>query len=291
DHRLRTGDIVEMITSNHSYGPSQDWLKMTQSSHAKNKIRQWHKKQRRDENVEKGKELIEKELRNQGYDPKEILTEANIANVASKYNFSTEDEIYAAVGYNGITPKQVVTRLTEKARKLQNESTEAILKQFPDVASFSTKRKTDSGVRVKGVDNLMIRLSKCCNPVPGDEIVGYITKGRGVSIHRANCPNINQDEAERLLEVEWEGQEESKKQYNVDIEITGYDRNGLLNEVLQAVSETKTQINAVTGKADKNKVAIIHMTIAIPNVTNLVKVVERIKRLPDIYSVRRMLDH
>jgi guanosine-3',5'-bis(diphosphate) 3'-pyrophosphohydrolase len=291
DHRLRTGDIVEMITSNHSYGPSQDWLKMTQSSHAKNKIRQWHKKQRRDSNVEKGKELIEKELRNQGFDPKEILTSTNIGNVASKYNFSTEEEIYAALGYNGITPKQVVTRLTEKVRKLQNESAESILKNFPDVASYSsTKRKTDSGVRVKGVDNLMIRLSKCCNPVPGDEIVGYITKGRGVSIHRANCPNINQNESERLLEVEWEGQEESKKQYNVDIEITGYDRNGLLNEVLQAVTETKTQINAVTGKADKNKVAMIHMTIAIPNVTHLVKVVERIKRLPDIYSVRRMMD-
>ncbi|WEG14082.1 bifunctional (p)ppGpp synthetase/guanosine-3',5'-bis(diphosphate) 3'-pyrophosphohydrolase [Pullulanibacillus sp. KACC 23026] len=292
DYRLKTGDIVEITTSNHSYGPSQDWLKMAKSSHAKNKIRQWHKKQRREENVEKGKESIEKELRSQGFDPKEILTESNIKVVATKYNFATEEEIYAAVGYNGITPKQVVTRLTEKVRKTQSESAEAILKNFPEVGTYqTTKRKTDSGVRVKGVDNLMIRLSKCCNPVPGDEIIGYITKGRGVSIHRANCPNVYQHDGEaRLLEVEWEGQEVGKKHYNVDIEITGYDRNGLLNEVLQAVSETKTQIIAVSGKADKNKVALIHMTIAIPNVNHLVKVVDRIKRLPEIYSVRRMMD-
>ncbi len=293
DHKLRTGDIVEVVTSKHSYGPSQDWLKMAKSSHAKNKIRQWFKKQRREENVEKGRELIEKELRNQGFDPKEILTEANIQVVAAKYNFTTDDEIYAAVGYNGITPKQVVTRLTEKVRKSQTESIEAILKNFPEVGTYtSSKRKTESGVRVKGVENLMIRLSKCCNPVPGDDIIGYITKGRGVSIHRANCTNIAHDEESeaRLLEVEWEGQEQSKKQYNVDIEITGYDRSGLLNEVLQVVSETKTHINAVSGKADKNKVAIIHMTIAIPNVNHLVKVVERIKRLPEIYSVRRFMD-
>lgn len=291
DYRLKTGDIVEMMTSKHSYGPSQDWLKITQSPHAKNKIRQWHKKQRREENVVKGKELVEKELKAQGYEPKDILKPENIEIVAKKFNFAGEDEIYAAVGYNGITPKQVVTRLTEKMRKDQESNVENILKSFPDVKSYNPKKRTETGVRVKGIDNVMIRLSKCCNPVPGDEIVGYITKGRGVSIHRVNCQNLHHEGADqRLLEVEWEGEAESNKQYNVDIEITGYDRSGLLNEVLQAVSETKTQINAVSGKADRNKVAIIHMTIAIRNVNHLVRVVDKIKRIADIYTVRRVME-
>ncbi|GGE42910.1 GTP pyrophosphokinase [Pullulanibacillus camelliae] len=287
DYHLQTGDIVDMMTSKHSYGPSQDWLKMAQSSHAKNKIRQWFKKQRRDENVAKGRELVEKELKSQGFDPKELLTEENIDNVAKKFNFSTDEEIFAAVGYNGITSKQVVTRLTEKMRK--STDAEQLLNAFPDVKTYTPRRKTETGVRVKGVDNLMIRLSKCCNPVPGDDIVGYITKGRGVSIHRRNCPNLNVDQA-RLLDVEWEAPKEETKNYNVDIEITGYDRNGLLNEVLQAVSETKTQINAVSGKADKNKVALIDMKIAIHNVSHLKTVVERIKRITDVYAVRRVMD-
>jgi len=291
DYKLKTGDIVEVMTSKHSYGPSQDWLKITASSHAKNKIRQWYKKQRREENVIKGKELIEKELKNQGYDPKDILVAENIENVARKYNFSNAEEIYAAVGYNGITPKQVVTRLTEKLRKDQESQAENILKSFPDVKAYKPNRRRDSGVRVKGIDNVLIRLSKCCNPVPGDEIIGYITKGRGVSIHRVNCPNLQQDcTSHRLIEVEWESESDTQKQYNVDIEITGFDRNGLLNEVLQAVAETKTPINAVSGKADRNKVALIHMTIAIHNINHLIRVVERIKRIPDIYAVKRVME-
>lgn len=290
DYKLKTGDIIEVLTSKHSYGPSQDWLKMAQSSAAKNKIRQWYKKQRRDENVIKGRELIEKELKNQGFDPKVILTQENIENVAKKYNFAAEEEIYAAVGYNGITSRQVVTRLTEKVRKEQSSSATELLKSFPDVKSYMSKRKTDSGVRVKGVDNLLIRLSKCCNPVPGDDIVGYITKGRGVSIHRKDCPNINQEDAsQRLLDVEWETNTEKVKYYNVDIEITGYDRNGLLNEVLQSVSETHTTIQAVSGKGDKNKVALIHMTIAINNINHLKRVVDKIKKIPDVYAVKRLM--
>lgn len=291
DYRLKTGDIVEILTSKHSYGPSQDWLKVTQSSQAKNKIKQWFKRQKREENMTKGREMVEKELKSQHYEPKEILTPENIENVAKKYNFQNEEEIYAAVGYNGITAKQVVTRLTEKIRKKQGveQETERLLGSIPDVHSYTPKKRPASGVRVKGVDNMLIRLSKCCNPVPGDDIVGFITKGRGVSIHRDDCPNVKTEEAkERLLDVEWEGDHQQRKSYNVDIEIHGFDRRGLLNEVLHAVTETKTTINAVTGKADRNKMATINMTIAINNVNHLQRVVERIKRIPDIYTVRRI---
>lgn len=288
DYKLKTGDIVEIMTSKHSYGPSQDWLKITQSSHAKNKIRQWFKKERREDNVAKGKDLVEKEIRNYGIEPKEVLSGENLKNVVKKYNFSSEEDMYAAVGYNGITASQIATRLTDKLRKQKGE--QQLIDSIKEIKTFSQKRKNEIGIRVKGVDNLLIRLSRCCNPVPGDEIIGYITKGRGVSIHRKDCPNVmNEDVDSRLLEVEWEGSNDQVKSYSVDIEINGYDRRGLLNEVLHAVTETKTNITAVSGRSDRNKVATINMTISIQNVNHLQKVVERIKRIPDIYTVRRMM--
>ncbi|MBR3379411.1 MAG: bifunctional (p)ppGpp synthetase/guanosine-3',5'-bis(diphosphate) 3'-pyrophosphohydrolase, partial [Bacillus sp. (in: Bacteria)] len=154
-------------------------------------------------------------------------------------------------------------------------------------------KKREAGVRVKGIDNLLVRLSKCCNPVPGDSIVGVITKGRGVSVHRDDCPNVKTGEAqERLIPVEWEHEQpaRNRKEYNVEIEILGYDRRGLLNEVLQAVNETKTNISSVSGKSDRNKVATIHMAIFIQNINHLHKVVERIKQIKDIYSVRRFMN-
>ncbi|MCR6106201.1 bifunctional (p)ppGpp synthetase/guanosine-3',5'-bis(diphosphate) 3'-pyrophosphohydrolase [Salipaludibacillus agaradhaerens] len=293
DHQLKTGDIVEVLTSKHSYGPSKDWLKITQSSHAKNKIRQWFKKERREENVEKGREQVEKEIEKKGYKTKEVLTSENIERVADKFSFSTEEDMYAAVGYNGITAAQIVTRLTDDIRKKQDEEqesqtlTEAVKELKPQERKSG---KTSAGVRVKGIDNLLIRLSRCCNPVPGDDIIGYITKGRGVSIHRKDCPNIADDETNsRLLPVEWEGNQEKPKNYNVDIEISGYDRRALLNDVLQAVAETKTNINAVSGRSDKNKMATIHMTISIQNISHLQRVVDRIKQISDIYSVRRIM--
>lgn len=154
-------------------------------------------------------------------------------------------------------------------------------------------KKRDCGIRVQGIDNLLIRLSRCCNPVPGDEIIGFITRGRGVSVHRADCPNVQTEEAEdRLISVEWESDAKTNREYNVEIEISGFDRRGLLNEVLQAVNETKTDISAVSGRSDhRNKIATIHMTIAIHNVSHLQKVVERIKQIPDIYSVQRIMNN
>ncbi|SDW27363.1 GTP pyrophosphokinase [Marinococcus luteus] len=292
DHELTTGDIVEMLTSKHSYGPSQDWLKLTKSSHAKNKIKQFFKKERREENIQKGREMVERELRAQNYEPKEILNEENRQETADKFSFSNDEDMFAAVGYNGVSPKQIVTRLTDRARQEQEQAAEqkSVAEAVKDVQPSTPTRKTGAGVRVKGVDNLLVRLSRCCNPVPGDDIVGFITKGRGVSVHRSDCPNIkNEDSEPRLLSVEWEGAAEKSKNYNVDIEVTGYDRRGLLNAVLQAVTETKTNMSAVSGKADKNKMAIIHVTVNISNTDHLRRVVDKIKGLPDIYSVRRVM--
>jgi guanosine-3',5'-bis(diphosphate) 3'-pyrophosphohydrolase len=294
DYQLKTGDIVEILTSNHSYGPSQDWLKLAQTSHAKNKIRQFFKKQRREENIEKGKELVEKEIRNMNFDVKEVLTPENVKRVAEKFNFANEEDMYAAVGYNGITAAQVAHRLTEKWRKQRNleEQEKKLAEALKEAKTVSTTKKRDYGVCVQGIDNLLIRLSRCCNPVPGDEIIGFITKGRGVSVHRVDCPNVLAEDAkERLIPVQWESGTNCQREYTVDIEITGYDRRGLLNEVLQAVNEAKTNISAVSGRTDhRNKIATIHMSIFIHNVSHLQKVVERIKQIPDIYSVRRIMN-
>ncbi|UPM55298.1 RelA/SpoT family protein [Gottfriedia acidiceleris] len=289
DYKLKTGDIVEIMTSKHSYGPSQDWLKVAQSSHAKNKIRQYFKKQRREENVEKGKELVEKEIKALECDLKEVLTSENLKRVAEKFNFSNAEDMYAAVGYNGITATQIAHRLTDKFRKRTEIELEDRLKELSSDLKKAPSRRKDAGISVKGVDNLLIRLSKCCNPVPGDDIVGYITKGRGISVHRSDCVNmLNDSEEDRFIEVDWEESPTFERDYNVDIEIFGYDRRGLLNEVLSVVNETKTNISSVTGKNDRNKMATITMSLSIRNINHLQKVVDKVKQIPDIYSVRRI---
>jgi GTP diphosphokinase / guanosine-3',5'-bis(diphosphate) 3'-diphosphatase len=291
DYKLHTGDIIEILTSKHSYGPSKDWLKLAQTSQAKNKIKTFFKKQQREENIEKGRELVEKEIKNLEFDLKEVLTPENVSRVSEKFNFSNEEDMYAAVGYSGITAAQIANRLTEKLRKKrdQEESLEDTITELK--ATQPAKRKRDAGVQVKGIDNLLIRLSRCCNPVPGDEIIGFITKGRGVSVHRSDCTNVSADNAEqRLIPVEWESDFPNRKEYNVDIEISGFDRRGLLNEVLQAVNETKTNISAVSGKSDRNKMATINMSISIQNISHLHRVVERIKQISDIYAVRRIMN-
>lgn len=287
DTKLKTGDIVEILTSKQSFGPSRDWLKIAQSSQAKNKIKQFFKKQLREDNVHKGREMIEKEIKSQEFEVKEVLVNENIKRVCEKFNFTSEEDMYAAVGFNGITAQQVVNRLAEKMRKIRDheEALEKITKEMN-----APKKATESGVIVKGIDNLLIRLSRCCSPVPGDEIVGFITKGRGVSVHREDCPNVqDSDVNERIIDVEWGSHlTPNRKEYQVDIEIQAFDRSGLLNEVMQVVSETKTNISAVSGKADRDKIATIHMTVMITNIAHLHKVVERIKQIPEIYSVQRM---
>ncbi|WP_088007217.1 RelA/SpoT family protein [Indiicoccus explosivorum] len=288
DTKLETGDIVEILTSKQSFGPSRDWLKIAKSSQAKNKIKQFFKKQVREDNVHKGKDMVEHEIKAQDFAVKDILTNENIKRVCEKYNFAGEEDLYAAVGFNGITAQQVVNRLAERERR-KREQEEALERVTLEMRSPQPKKPTDSGVVVRGIDNLMIRLSRCCNPVPGDPILGFITKGRGVSVHRADCPNISVEETERLVPVEWDGTEkEQLKQYPVDIEVEAYDRPGLVNEVMQLVNDTRTSITAVNAQANSDRIATINLTLMIPDVSALDKVVGRIKGLPDIYSVQRM---
>lgn len=288
DYKLKNGDIVEVLTSKHSYGPSQDWLKITQTSQAKNKIKQFFKKQRREENIVKGKEAVEQEIRAFDLDPREVLTEENLNRVMQKFNFTSAEDMYAAVGYQGITAASIATRLTDKIREREEkeQQPEKVIKE----SAQKETRKWDSGVKVKDIDNLLIRIAKCCNPVPGDEIVGYITKGRGVSVHREDCPNIKTEEAkQRYIEVEWNQEQGNKNQYHVDLEITGFNRRGLVNEVLNVINEAKTNMTHVNAKADRNKLAVIEVTILIRNTSHLRKIVDRIKQIRDVYSVVRTI--
>jgi guanosine-3',5'-bis(diphosphate) 3'-pyrophosphohydrolase len=281
DYKLKTGDIVEIITSKHSYGPSQDWLKIVKSSQARNKIRSWFKKQRREESIAKGREMVEQLLKKHDFDVSEVLTSDRIAEVARKFNFQDADDLFAAVGYGGISTAQVVHRLTDGLK----EPEEPVV--LPEVKSLPRRsRRADFGVRVKGVDNLLIRLSRCCNPVPGDDIAGYVTQGRGVTVHRADCHNLLTVPNERRIEVEWDSN--TDKSYQVDIEVSGFDRRGLLSEVLQAVSDAKTDLSAVVARGDRRGMASIHIRIGIQNINHLQSVVERVKRVRDIYSVRRI---
>ncbi|HBI03512.1 MAG TPA: (p)ppGpp synthetase [Paenibacillaceae bacterium] len=287
DYVLKTGDIVEVLTSKHSYGPSTDWLKIAKSSHARNKIKSWFKKQKREENVNKGRDLVEAELKKGGFEPKEFMVSESLEEVAKKFNFQGEEDMFAAVGYGGITGAQIATRLTEKVRKEREDQ----LPNTTEIKSGTPRKRPENGVYIKGVENLLVRFSRCCNPVPGDEIVGFITRGRGVSVHRADCPNVNLEEEEeknRLIHVEWEAN--LHQDYSVEIEILGHDRNGLLKEILASVADMKTTITAVSGKSDKNRVAKINMTITIHNLDHLHKVVERIKGIRDVYSVRRIFN-
>ncbi|MCB5954115.1 RelA/SpoT family protein [Enterococcus sp. CWB-B31] len=294
DYTLKNGDIIEVLTSPNSFGPSRDWLKMVKTSKARNKIKRFFKVQDREVNIIKGHDLISKFLTEHGFTPKEFMSKAKISEAVERFNYQSEDDLYAAVGYGEISAQVVSNRLTEKERKeqekeRQKQEAEELLTQPVKKESDKMKVRHEGGIVIQGIDNLLIRLSRCCNPVPGDKIVGYITKGRGVSIHRADCPNVQHQEElpERMIEVEWEDTENLNKEYNADLEIYGYNRSGLLNDVLQAISSMTKNLVSVEAKPTKDKMAMIHLTVKIQNLSHLKTIVDKIKNVPDVYSVRR----
>lgn len=294
NYKLKTGDIIEILTSPNSYGPSRDWINLVSTSKAKNKIKRFFKLQDREVNVIKGREMVEKQLTEMQFPPKNFLTKNNIKMLLERFNFTSEDDLYAAVGYGELTALVVANRLTEKERRDRD-----LEKKIQDTTSIELKTKKEpekikikheGGIVIQGIDNLLIRISRCCNPVPGDEIVGYITKGRGVSIHRKTCPNVlaAKDAENRLIDVEWEDTTSKSQEYNAELQIIGYNRSGLLNEVLQVVNSMTKNLNNVNGKVDNNKMATITLTVGIQNIQQLDKIVEKIKSIPDVYNVKRM---
>jgi guanosine-3',5'-bis(diphosphate) 3'-pyrophosphohydrolase len=287
DYQLATGDIIEILTTQSaSHGPSRDWLKIVKTSQAKNKIRQWFKKERREENIEKGREMLEREAKRQGYTLSQLTKTEYVEAIFKKYSFTSMDDLYSALGYGGIPTNQVLTRLIDEYRKANNQDQpKSIIKE---TKPEKVKSSNDNGISVKGVDNVMVRFAKCCNPVPGDPVIGYITRGRGVSVHRADCINLSDEsvETQRLIEVSWVG--EHKASYNAEIQIVAKDRHALLADVANAITEIKINVTAINARTARNKLVIINMNMEIHDTQQLQKVMKYLSRLQDVVDVYRV---
>lgn len=287
DQELENGDIVEILTNKSSKGPSADWLNIVKTSSAKNRIRQWFKRQKRDENLERGKELIEKEIKKQGLRVEELWNESWLNEAKNRFGFQSLEDLYVAIGYGGQSASQVVARLKERYEQQQREETPITV---DDLTSDESKRRgaDGSGVSVKGIDNVLVRFSRCCNPVPGDPILGYITRGRGVSIHHADCPNINKyiDDEERIIEVTWENVDANY--YPVEIQVNALDRPGLLSDVAQTAAETRVNILSAEARTYRDRTAVIDMVLEIRNLEELGFIRQKLEALRDVKSVKRV---
>jgi len=286
DYQLNTGDMVEVITSKQG-APSRDWLKQVKTSHAKNKIRNWFKKERREENIERGREMLEKEIKRISAEQRISLKSDLLEEVAGSFNIMTVEDLYGAVGYGGVTVNQVINRMREEyKRKYGEEEKEHAL---PELKQVKTPKHSSMGVSVEGLDGLLVRIARCCNPVPGDEIVGFITRGRGVSVHRRDCPNLAQKDVEkdRFLAASWEGKAETA--HPVDVEVFADDRKNLLADIMTQVNESRVDITAVNAKADKNNVATIHLTMVVRDHEHLEQIMNKIKKIKAVFEVRRYI--
>ncbi|MBQ8300228.1 MAG: bifunctional (p)ppGpp synthetase/guanosine-3',5'-bis(diphosphate) 3'-pyrophosphohydrolase [Clostridia bacterium] len=286
---LQNGDIVEIVTSDNTKGPSRDWLKIVKTTQARSKIQNWFKKAQREENTAKGKELVEKELKRIGMSFAELFKTEWIEKALQRYKYNSLDDCYAAIGFGAISPAKIITRLLEEYKKehkeeeIENKINELRQNKRPDKSKVSK-----SGIIVKGIDNCLVKLSRCCNPLPGDDIIGYITKGRGVSVHRADCINCKEllTEEQRLIDVSW--YKENNASYMAELEIYANDRNGLLADVTVAVGDLKAKIVSINARTvQNNRVAIITIGLEVVDIEMLNKVIKVIRKVDSVYDVHR----
>jgi GTP pyrophosphokinase len=293
DYRLKTGEIIEILSSSTPKGPSLDWLGMVNSNQAKSKIRSWFKKVKREENIVKGKELLEKETKKQGYNFGEIAKGEVIESILKKYNMHSIEDMYATVGVGAVTPSNIVIKLKElylKVSKHDVDDWRVVQEQLNRSGNKQNNKVKSSspGIIVKGETNLLVRFAKCCNPVPGDEIIGYITKGRGVSIHRRDCKNAEfllKNEENKLIEVSW-GKPKGAE-YIAEIQIKAEDREGLLAESMEIISDSNTSLYAVNAKPPKNGIAFINLKLKISSIDDLKDVIKKIKRIKGVLDAYR----
>ena len=277
DYRLKNGDIVEIVTTKGEHGPSRDWLNIVRTSHAREKIRQWFKKKDRAENIVHGRESLERELRRLARTSIQAVGLDRIAEVAKTYQQESVDDFYAAIGYGAISAQQVVIRLGV----LDDGET-----SLPTIAPPQPPRT--GGVRVKGVGDLLVRFAKCCHPIPGDPIQGFITRGKGITVHLMSCPTVlNEREVSRLIDVEWEAA--PAQTYPIAIRVEAYDRTGLLSDITQVMAENKVNILAANVGVNPDHTAVVAMTIQIASVAQLAKVLGRVEQLKDVISAQRDL--
>ena len=291
DYKLKTGDIIEIMTSKQAHGPSRDWLNIVQTSQAKNRIRQWFKREKREENLEKGREIYEKEVKKQELSAERFLKASVLESVVDKLGFKNVEDMFVGVGEGVISANQIILKLKtiiKEPDKTPKEVTIKELKSEIKSGKSSKSGKTAKGIRVKDIDGVVIRFGKCCNPLPGDNVVGYITRGRGVSIHRTDCVNVKEYEAnepERLVEAAWDA--EIKSVYQVEIEIITLDRPKITAEIMTTVNDQKIHISNINGRSKDGR-SIVTLTVDINSLDQLYKVMDKIKIIKDVIEVRRV---
>lgn len=298
DHKLENGDIVEILTNPNSGGPSIDWLNIAKSTTARNKIRQWLKKESKSDNVEKGKDAIDKYIRKKGYDVRDVLKNAYILKCTKELNFNNADELYNQLSNGGTFVGKVGKMLigfyedeNAESKKKEDNTVDVLLNEEKVRNRERERRKykrDNPGVIVKGMDNLLIRMAHCCNPVPGDDIVGFITKGRGISVHRRDCVNIQmmpQEEKERFIEVEWDTN--GSKEYDADISVVSDDRKGLFSDLSKVCESMDVRIVGVNTKTDPDGVVTVIMTLSISNTDQMAKLLLNLKSVPSVLEVYR----
>ena len=280
-YKLKSGNIVEVITNPNS-GPSLDWLKIVKSPQARKKISQYFKVRDRDKHIERGRDIIEKEAKKQGYQVYTIVKDEWLEEVRSKMNFSSIDDLYAALGFGTITINQIFAKLTDIYNRHNKKDD-----QVKTTDNFARRRQSNQGIEVKGVDGVNVRIAKCCTPVPGDDIIGYITIGRGISIHRKDCQNIiNNTDPSRLVEVKWQKTESAS--YNASLEIRALDKSNVIGDVATRVSDSKLNITYLNAKTVKSGDAIINITVEITDTSELERLIEKLKRLENVIDVYRI---
>ena len=274
---LQVGDVVEVITSQNSKGPSWDWLKIVKSSSARVKIKQFFKREMKDENIKTGRSMLEGEAKRRGFNLGELLTEEAFLHVAAKLSFNGQDEMFASIGYGAVSVNQVLIKLIDFYRK--NQPQQEIVKYI------KTNKKSSDGVKVKGMAGLLVRFAGCCNPVPGDEIVGFISRGHGVTVHRTDCPNLKQAEDDRLIEVSWTNQEGSV--YNASIKVVGNTQTEILTVVATAVAQFKLEIVSTNGRTDaKTRQAVVDFNIRLngkEELNNLINKLRQDSKITDVF--------
>jgi GTP pyrophosphokinase len=289
DYKLKTGDVVEILTSTQTNGPSRDWLKIVKTAQARNKINQWFKKERKEENISRGKDIIEKELKKHKYSQLTILDSGRVENVLKKYNFQGIDEMYAAVGYGGISGGKIVLGLIQEYKKTLTPDEIDSVAELP-TENVNTKKKTNKATEdivVKGIENCLVRIARCCNPLPGDEIVGYITKGRGVTVHRADCKSLalNFEVAARRIDVDWGNKQQQA--YVAGLAIRASDRVHLLTDITTKLAGLKIPLKGINAKVRSGGNAVMHLDLEIDRKEQLDEAIKELRKLNGVYDVVR----
>ncbi|MGL5346108.1 MAG: RelA/SpoT family protein [Peptostreptococcaceae bacterium] len=302
DYKLQNGNIVEVLTSSNSNGPSRDWINIVKTPNAKSRIRQWFKKERREENVERGTLLLEKEFKKYSLPiTKDPAIDKYMLMMAKKFNQPSIEDLIATIGYGGIMVAQVVPKIRDlyekEVKKVQKEQKEQqvndLEKHKLSDEEYKKKRKvsSSSGIVVKGLDNILTRFAKCCNPLPGDDIVGYVTKGRGVAIHRADCPNaINPDDffKNRLVDVAWSTASHGK--FEAEIQIRTVDRRGIINDITHTVAVDKIGLNGINARKGKDHIVCVNLLVEVNDISELTLLMKKLKSIPGVEDIYRVIN-